>query len=151
MESDEIHPTLQPFQHPGQSGRVAQIVVPAAEHSIFEADTPLAIEIVVLDELDHVADIIGLLHGHHLKTLLRERIMQADCQMTATLLEIEAQRRYQANRTESHPLRAPAETPVRGKDAYGLRNILVVVQWLAHTHKYGIRKGEGLVDTEELA
>ena len=150
METDKIHPALQAAQQADQSIGVPLTVVPSGEHSVLEAHPALPCKVILPDQADYIFQRPGFLDGHHLEAFFGERIMKAHRQMAAFLVKECFQYRQDADSAEGYAFRAPAEPLGRGKDAYGLADLGVIVQRLPHPHKYGVCKRFALRDTDKL-
>ena len=111
METYEIDPAFQPFEEAYQGIRVAFVVVETVEHCVLEAHPALAAEIVAAYEFQHIFQRESLLHGHHLQSLVRERVVEADRQVAALLIEILLQLRNHAYGAEGDALGTPGKAP----------------------------------------
>ena len=125
-------------------------VIPAFEHRVFKAHPPLAREIVLLDEPHHFRNGPGLLYGHHLCALFRERIVQAHGQVALALVQKLFELGQHANGAEGNAFGAPGQAPGGGQDLYHPLHVVPVIQRLTHTHKYGIGKLLCLVNGKVL-
>ena len=70
--------------------------------------------------------------------------------MALALVEVHFQLGEDADGRKSDALRAPAETPISGKDLYCPADIFIIVQRLAHTHKDAVGEFVALVNRNEL-
>ena len=150
METDEVHAALQALQHAGELVGMAGGVVVAGEHGVFETDAPLAGEVVPADQLQHVADRVGLFHRHQREALGREGVMETDGEVAAGLVEVFLQVRKDADGAEGDALRAPGKAPVGGQDGNDPGDFLPVVERLAHAHEDRVRQAVGFFDGEVL-
>ena len=65
MEADQVHTAFQSPQHPYQRIRMILRIIESRKHRIFETDTPLPREIILLYEVYHFLDRPRTLHRHH--------------------------------------------------------------------------------------
>ena len=126
------------------------VVIQSREHRVLETDTPLSRKIILPDQVQYAGKRIGLLDRHQGKPFLRERVMQADGQVAAGLVQETAQVRQHADRRKRNALRAPSKAPVRRQDINGATDIFIIVQRFAHAHEHDIGKVVGLRDAEQL-
>lgn len=150
MEADEVDPALQPPEQPDKCVGMALVIVQSGEHGIFKAHTALACEVIFTDHVDHFLHRPRLLHRHHLRPFVRERVVEADGKVAAGRIEVLPQVRQDTDRGKGYAFGAPAETPVSRKHLDGLHHVAEVVKRLAHSHKDGVRQLRGLVDGDEL-
>lgn len=150
VEADQVDPALQSAKQPDKRVGVTLVIVQAGEHSIFKAHSALACEVIFTDHLDHFLHRPRLLHRHHLRPFVRERVVEADGEVAAGGFEVFPQVRKDSDGRKGDTLRAPAESPVGGQHLDRPHHIAEVVQRLAHSHKDGVRQLRGLVDGDEL-
>ena len=150
VEADEVDAALQAAEKPRQLMRVAGSVVPAFEQRVFETDAPLAGEVVLPDEFQHVLDGPGPLDRHQFLPLFGERVVEADGEMAFAFVQEAPELRHHPDGAERDALGAPAEPPVRREDRDSPLDGFPVVQRLPHAHEDGIGELPRLPDGEEL-
>ena len=74
------------------------VIVPAREHSVLEAYPPLSGKIVFPYEREYLIQIVCLLDRHHLRPLVRERVVETDGKMAPGLIQVAAELRYYPDR-----------------------------------------------------
>jgi len=138
METNEVHTAFEAFEKADETVSMALVVVETGEHGIFETYTALASEVIFLDKVEHVFFAPCFLDRHDAGALLREWVVEADCEMALALVEIATEVRKDTDGRDCDALWAPAESPIGGQHGDGAHDVVVVVERLAHAHEHGI-------------
>ena len=87
MEPDKVDTAVEPFQQADQPFGMAEVVVDATEHGVFERYAPLSAPVILLKQCDDVGNGIGFLHGHNGQSLFGKRVVEADGQVALAFVE----------------------------------------------------------------
>ena len=114
---------------------VAGRIVESAEYDILEGETALVVPVVFGEHAEQFLHAVGVLRRHHLQTLLGERVVQRDGQMTGALCDELFHGPSDADGGHRDAAGAPAERVGCHQELGGAQDILEVVHRLALTHE----------------
>ena len=97
MEAYEVHSTFQSSEHADQRVCMGLSVVETGKHRIFEADSSLTGEVILLDQIDDFLYRPRALNRHYAQTFRSERIVEADSQMALAFIQISLEIRKYAD------------------------------------------------------